>query len=161
MRRVGPGSHVVAGMDGRDPEQSVGKFEHSLDAGEGIGIDRVHHRVGIQVVLRRKLSFDVDWRDVSSDAEDHPLSNVGEVEVEVELERVISIEVVVLEQLIAQPALGRGVAVVHAEEVGDLEAPIHVVGLVRVGLPLEDQNALGELEAVRNDVVDFGDIRVA
>jgi hypothetical protein len=148
-------------VDGGLEEQPFVEHEDPLDTREGVGIDGIHHRVGVQIILGRELGLDVDWRDVPADAEDHPLGDVREINVQIELKRVITVQVIVLEQLVAEPALGRGVSIVDAVQVRHLEAPVHVIGLVRIGLPLEDEDCLGQLQLVRHDIVDHRDVRIA
>src|SRR5262249_43364232 len=104
--------------------------------------------------------FNINGRYVPAHPQDHALCDVRKVDVEVNLKRIISIKIIVFEQLIAEPALGRGVAVVHAHELRELETPVALVDLIRVGLPLEDQDPLRKLERIGNDVVNLGNIRI-
>ena len=64
--------------------------------------------------------------------DDQALRDLGEVHVHVLLGRVEAVHLVVLEELVAEPASGGHVAVVGAVEDGGAEAPIDVIGLHRV-----------------------------
>jgi hypothetical protein len=59
-----------------------------IKSAENVNISRfvrVHYRMGVQIVLGRKLSLDVDRRDVPTHAKDHALRDMRKVEVEGEL----------------------------------------------------------------------------
>ena len=88
-------------------------------------------RVG--VVVGRELGFDIRQRDVAADADVHALGDVRDVEVEVVHHGVVAVLVVAGEELLREDALGGGVAIVLAPELGDAEAPVEVLGLDGVG----------------------------
>ena len=71
----------------------------------------------------------------------------------------IAVDLVVLQELIAQQAVSRGVAIVLAVDRRDAEAPVDVILLDRVGQPLEIDDRLIELDRIR--VVIIGRRRIA
>ena len=71
-----------------------------------------------------------------------PLATCGNVEVEVEHDGVVAVLVIAGEELLREDALGGGVAVVLALELGEAEAPVEVVGLDGVGQALDVEDLL-------------------
>src|SRR5262249_37641730 len=88
-----------------------------------------------------------------ADADVRASQEVGYVNVEVHFRGIPAIEQVVLEKLIAAPAAGHRVAVVHAIKCNGAETPVDVIGLDRVRITLQLEYELIEFAAVRDSPV--------
>src|ERR1700734_3032052 len=75
-----------------------------------------------------------------------------DIEVQIIHHRVVTVGVVVLQQLLAEDAFGCRVAIVQAVDVGEAESPIEVIGLNRIRETLEIKSDLVELNGVGNHV---------
>jgi hypothetical protein len=128
-----PGCGLASGGNSRLDCPMVAQLGGNVDPVLGIAIKRIKEGVTISVVIRSQLSFDIGQRDVSPDADIGSLGYMWDIEVQIVHHRVITVGVVVFQQLLAEDSHGGGVAVVEAVEVGKAEPPIEVVGLNSIG----------------------------
>ena len=77
----------------------------------------------------------------------------------VEFDRIESIEVVVIEQLLAEDAARRRIAVIDSEQARGFESPVDVVFLYPVNLALEFVDELVQLDRVGHDPVGRRQVR--
>src|SRR5262249_35547895 len=107
-----------------------------------VGVEGKEERVGAEVVVGRELGLDVRRRDPPTDPKLCALEDPRKVDVEVLLGRIEAIELVVLQELIAEPTASRRVAIVAAIEERRTEAPVDVICLNRVGRALDPEDEL-------------------
>ena len=126
-----PGGHVGARLDRALHHVSLVELEAEHGAGLGVCVVSEQERVRGQVVVRGVLRFDVRAGDPAADSNHHSLEDPRDVHVEVLLDGIVPIQIVVIQQLLAEPSAGRRVAVVDAVQVDGTEPPVDVIGLDR------------------------------
>src|SRR6266852_4843605 len=104
--------------------------------------------MGVEVIARRHLSFDVGNGKESPDPYVHALRNLGKVKLAIERRHIVAIRAVLAQQLIAEDSLHDGVAIIEAIDVGDIESPVDAIPLRRIREPLDAENELIELDPV-------------
>src|SRR5690242_16160048 len=98
-----------------------------------------------QIVTGGQLCFDVGRRDEPTDFYNHPLSNPWHIDLSVEQERVISIELIAVEQLTIENSFSRSIAIVNSVQIGDVKPPIEMTRLCGIKTTLNRKNRLRKL----------------
>ena len=119
-----------------------------LDAGVGVVVERIRHRVRIHVVVRRELRLDVRDRDEAADTNQHAVRDPRNEDLAIGHRQVVAIVRILVQKLIAPKSEGRGVAIVLAVDRRQSEAPVDVILLHGVGEPFDIQHRLVELHRI-------------
>ncbi len=114
--------------------------------------------MGIHVIVRRELRLDVRQCDEAAEAHHEAFENLRHEDFAIHHRRVIALDIVAVQKLVAPQAIGRGVAVVGAIDAGHAEAPVDMVLLHRVGRTLDIEHGLVEVEAVGLVIIGAGRI---
>ncbi len=123
--------------------------QRGLQAFVGIVVEGVGQRVRIHIIVRRQLRFDVGHRDEAAQAEQEAFRDVWDVQLTIHHRKVVSVNQVVAEQLIARQSIRGRVAIVLPVYSGNPEAPVDVVGLHCIGQAFDIDHGLIELHRVR------------
>ena len=126
----------------------VAQFGRGVDSVLRVAIIGIENGVTVRVVVRRQLRFNVRQRDISPHPDIRSKAYMRIYRSQVVHDRVIAIDIIALEQLLAEDPLGRCVAVIQAIQVGKPEPPIEMVPLNGIRQTFEVERDLVELNRV-------------
>ena len=106
------------------------------------------------------MRFDTRNRNEASDADVESLCNLGDIQIRVFEHRIKPVLAVVVEQLSAEIAQTGGEAVTSPKQSAEVESPIDVIGLNRVGKAFHVEHRLVELGPIREDVIGGRIVRI-
>ena len=156
----GPEGDVVAAGETELEEPLIGELEGGQDTGVGDRGGNVRERVAEHVVVGGDLDLDAGEGGEAAYADVGAVSDVREVEIEVVEGSFVAVLAVVNAGLMVQGSFFEVEAVVGAEDVGDVEAPVDVLALDGVREALGDEGDAVEDEVVGEDIVGDGRVRV-
>ena len=154
-----PQGHVVAVGDSGLQQPVLAQIEAGNNAGLRVRVNRVEKRMGIGVIVRRKLRFNVWQGYVAANTNIETLGDMRNINVDIIHDGVIPIFMIEFQQLLAKNSFGRGVAVVLPVKLRKAETPVHMVGLHRVWQALNIDHLLVRNDAVGAVVIRGGRVR--
>src|SRR3974377_2097774 len=98
--------------------------------------------MAVGVIVGSELGLNIGQRNIASDANVHSIGNLSPVQIHVSHHRVVTVLVVLCQQLLAEIALRGGKAVIQSVQLREAESPVEMVDLNRIGNALNVKRGL-------------------